>query len=70
MNTQDTLIVFTNKGNYLFIPVHEIVDLKWKDLGKHISQMIPIDDDERVISVNKETDFKPSSNYIIATKTA
>ncbi|MFP4879054.1 DNA topoisomerase IV subunit A [Mammaliicoccus sciuri] len=68
MNTQDTLIVFTNKGNYLFIPVHEIVDLKWKDLGKHISQMIPIDDDERVISVNKETDFKPSSNYIIATK--
>lgn len=68
MNTQDTLIVFTNKGNYLFIPVHEIVDLKWKDLGKHISQMIPIDDDERVISVNKETDFKTSSNYIIATK--
>ena len=68
MNTQDTLIVFTNKGNYLFIPVHEIVDLKWKDLGKHISQIIPIDDDERVISVNKETDFKPSSNYIIATK--
>lgn len=68
MNTQDTLIVFTNKGNYLFIPVHEIVDLKWKDLGNHISQMIPIDDDERVISVNKETDFKPSSNYIIATK--
>lgn len=68
MNTQDTLIVFTNKGNYLFIPVHEIVDLKWKDLGKHISQMIPIDDDERVISVNKETDFKPSSNYIIATR--
>lgn len=68
MNTQDTLIVFTSQGNYLFIPVHEIVDLKWKDLGKHISQMIPISDDERVISVYKETDFKQDSNYIIATK--
>lgn len=68
MNTQDTLIVFTSQGNYLFIPVHEIVDLKWKDLGKHISQMIPISDDERIISVYKETDFKQDSNYIIATK--
>ncbi|QJF25037.1 DNA topoisomerase IV subunit A [Mammaliicoccus vitulinus] len=68
MNTQDTLIVFTSQGNYLFIPVHEIVDLKWKDLGKHISQMIPIGDDERIVSVYKETDFKQTSSYIIATK--
>lgn len=68
MNTQDTLIAFTSKGHYLFIPVHEIVDLKWKELGKHISQVIPISDDERIVDVYKETDFKPSTNYIIATK--
>lgn len=68
VNTQDTLIAFTSKGHYLFIPVHEIAELKWKELGKHISQMIPISDDERIIDIFFETDFKPESNYIIATK--
>ena len=37
MNTLDTLLVFTSYGNYLHIPVHEIPDLKWKDMPKHIS---------------------------------
>lgn len=30
--TIDTLLVFTNLGNYLFLPVHEIPDIKWKML--------------------------------------
>ena len=48
-NTLDTLILFTNKGNYLYIPVHELPELKWKDLGKLVSNIIPISQDERVI---------------------
>lgn len=68
VNTQDTMIAFTSKGNYLFIPVHEIVDLKWKELGKHISQVITIDDEEYIVNVFFENDFKRDSNYIIATK--
>ena len=48
-NTLDTLLLFTNKGNYLFVPVHELPELKWKDLGKHISNVIPISQDERII---------------------
>lgn len=68
VNTQDTLIVFTSKGHYLFIPVHEIIDLKWKELGKHISQIISIDDDERIIDFYIEKDFKKDAMYIIATK--
>ena len=50
MNTLDTLLVFTNLGNYLYIPVHELPDLKWKDLGKHISNIINIDSEEVVIN--------------------
>lgn len=48
-NTLDTLLLFTNKGNYLFIPVHELPELKWKDLGKHISNVVPIAQDEKII---------------------
>lgn len=33
VNTQDTVLVFTNKGRYLFIPVHKLADIRWKELG-------------------------------------
>ena len=48
-NTLDTLLLFTNMGNYLFVPVHELPELKWKDLGKHVSNIIPIKQDEGII---------------------
>lgn len=50
MNTLDTLLIFTNLGNYLYIPVHEIPDLKWKDLGKHMSNIINVSPEEYVIN--------------------
>ena len=50
MNTLDTLLIFTNLGNYLYIPVHEIPDLKWKELGKHMSNVINVDPEESVVN--------------------
>ncbi len=50
MNTLDTLILFTDLGNYLYIPVHEIPDLKWKELGKHVSNIVKINPEENIIS--------------------
>ena len=50
MNTLDTLLLFTDKGNYLYLPVHLIPDMKWKDLGKHISNVIKIDENEHIIN--------------------
>lgn len=67
-NTLDTALVFTNKGRYLFIPVHKLSDIKWKDLGQHVSQIVPLDDDEFVIDVNCEKEFPESAYYITATK--
>ncbi|GCF92827.1 DNA topoisomerase 4 subunit A [Enterococcus florum] len=40
MNTLDHLLILTNRGNMIYRPVHEITDLKWKDVGEHISQTI------------------------------
>ena len=57
MNTMDTLLVFTNLGNYLYIPVYEIPDLKWKDLGKHMSNIINVSSDEVVVNAMPVYDF-------------
>ena len=57
MNTLDTLLVFTNQGNYLYIPVYELPDMKWKDMGKHISNVITIKDDEKIIYSMPVYDF-------------
>ncbi len=48
--TLDTLLLFTNLGNYLYIPVHKIYEAKWKELGKHISNLIPLSPNEQIIS--------------------
>ena len=40
VTTLDNILVFTNLGQYLFIPVHIINDAKWKELGKHVNNLI------------------------------
>ena len=62
----DTLLMFTNLGHYLYVPVHEIVETKWKELGKHISNLIQISAEERIISAMILDN--PSDNVIMTTK--
>ena len=68
MNTTDTLLVFTNGGNYLHIPVHIIPDLKWKDMPKHVSNIIELPAEENVISAIPAYDFSSNKNIILVTK--
>ena len=50
VTTLDNILVFTNLGNYLFIPVHKITEAKWKDLGKHVNNFVTISTDEKVVA--------------------
>ncbi|HHZ8999424.1 TPA: DNA topoisomerase IV subunit A [Staphylococcus aureus] len=68
VNTQDTVLVFTNKGRYLFIPVHKLADIRWKELGQHVSQIVPIEEYEVVINVFNEKDFNTDAFYVFATQ--
>lgn len=68
VNTQDTVLVFTNKGRYLFIPVHKLADIRWKELGQHVSQIVPIEENEVVINVFNEKDFNTDAFYVFATQ--
>lgn len=68
MNTMDTLLVFTNLGNYLYIPVYEITECKWKELGKHISNIISISSGESVINAMPVYDFNDNIYITIFSK--
>ena len=50
INTTDNILLFTNKGRYVSIPVHELPDIRWKDIGQHISNMSSMDQDEHIVS--------------------
>lgn len=67
-STKDTLIAFTNLGNYLFIPVFEISDSKWKDEGKYISYIVSLNSEEKIIRVFNVRDFRNDLYFVMATK--
>ena len=49
--TLDTLLVFTSGGNYIYLPVFELTENKWKDEGTHINNISSYDGKEKIISV-------------------
>ncbi len=68
VNTLDTILLFTDLGNYLSIKVHELPDLKWKELGKHISNLIPIKALENIVFAMPVYDFDSNKHITIFTK--
>ncbi|MBR1413187.1 MAG: DNA topoisomerase IV subunit A [Bacilli bacterium] len=66
VSTLDTILVFTDKGNYLYLPVHIIPEAKWKDFGKHMNNIVVVNPDEKVVStmVLKDKD----KNVVLFTK--
>lgn len=67
LNTLDTLLIFSNMGNYIFLPVYKISEQKWKDIGVFINNIIPIAQDERIIKVLSVSNFESEKLILIAT---
>ena len=58
-NTLNKLAIFTSLGNYLYLPIHEIPSCRWKDLGLHVSNIVTMNPDDRVVAayiVSENTD--------------
>lgn len=55
--TLDTLLLFTSKGNYASIPVWQIEEAKWKDVGMHLNKAIRIDGDDKIVNAIVIKDF-------------
>lgn len=68
MNTLNHVLMFTSKGNLIYRPVHEIADLRWKDIGEHISQTIGLAMDETIIKTIGLVDYLPEATFTFVTK--
>ena len=66
--TLSTLIIFTSLGNYLYLPVHEIPNYSYKELGKHISNIITLEVNEKVVATYLVNDFKEDKYLILTTQ--
>ncbi|RFU60558.1 DNA topoisomerase IV subunit A [Peribacillus glennii] len=68
INTTDVLLLFTNKGNYLYCPVHQLPDIRWKETGQHIANIIPIERDEQIVGAIPVKDFTQPGFLLFITK--
>lgn len=68
VNTLDHLFIFTNKGNVIYRPVHEVLETRWKETGEHLSQSVGLDADEVVIQALCFPDLKQSGQFVFATR--
>ena len=67
-STVDTLLMFTNKGNYVYLPVSKINDVKHKELGFNVSTLANITADEKIIYSVPVTDFDEEKYVLFTTK--
>lgn len=49
-STLDAIAIFTSEGEYMHFPIHNLPELKWKDMGHHLSQSIPFSNGEEIVS--------------------
>lgn len=68
LNTQHTVLIFTSGGNFVFQPVNELPDIKWKDLGQHLSSVVTLDAKESVIAVFPFENFDQDATILTVSK--
>ncbi|QVK19566.1 DNA topoisomerase IV subunit A [Mycoplasmatota bacterium] len=68
VNTLDKVLLFTNKGNYIFLHVHQIDIIKNTDFKQHINDLIRIDPDEHIVKVIVVKEFRKNQYIVLATK--
>ena len=67
-NTLNKLLIITSMGNYIFLPIHEIISTKWKDLGKHVSNYVSIHPDDNVVSSFVITENNMNDEIVLYSK--
>jgi topoisomerase-4 subunit A len=65
--TLETLIMFTNLGNFIYLPIYKLEDQKWKDLGVYIHNIVPLEPNEIIIEIMAFHNFKLNQTIILLT---
>lgn len=68
VNTLSHLFIFTNKGNLIYRPIHEVIESRWKDTGEHLSQTVGLGNDEYVLNAFVFESIDQDAKFLIATK--
>lgn len=68
LNTQHTILIFTTKGNFVYQPINELPDIKWKDLGQHLSSIVQLESDESVLAVYPFENFDADASILTVSK--
>ncbi|HGA3989466.1 TPA: DNA topoisomerase IV subunit A [Streptococcus agalactiae] len=64
--TTQHLLMFTNLGNLAYRPVHELADIRWKDVGEHLSQnLVNFASNEEIIYAELVDDFTKETYFAI-----
>ena len=67
VNTVQTMLIFTNRGNFIYLPVYKMPDIRWKEIGQHVSNLSAVDGEERMIACFVIDDFKESKYFVLTT---
>jgi topoisomerase-4 subunit A len=69
VNTIESLLIFTKKGQYYLLPVHQIPEYKWKENGTAIVNVIPIPKEDRIVGVIPIKSFDdPGKSLVFVTR--
>ena len=68
--TLETALIFTDQGNYIFLPLYKLEEQKWSDLGTHIGNLAAIKSGEKPVGVIIVKNFDTNQDILLATKKA
>lgn len=68
VNTLDHVLFFTNQGTYGYLPVYEVEEARWKDIGSHINSSIRIQAEEKITDAFVLHSFQSDAYIISITK--
>lgn len=68
VNTRDTLLFFTNFGNFIALPVHKVPDMKYRDLGDYIGNYAQLIDKETIVDYLVVDEFDQDRDILLANK--
>ena len=67
--TTQHLLMFTTLGNVIYRPIHELADIRWKDIGEHLSQTITnFETNEEILYAEVVDQFEDTTTYFAATR--
>ncbi len=64
VNTLDNILFFTSKGTYGYLPMYEVEESKWKDVGMHINAKMKISADEKIVNAYIIAKFQTEGYFI------